>query len=129
MNNIWKKIFLNWEEITTKVKSISQNLDEKLSGGYKLSFFIEYLNWASYKTWDWDKLEIIEEKQEKKPKFKVWDYVVRENTNNWVSYIKIFEIWEIDWEVRYNPTIDCSNWFTEKRLRKPTGEELKKYFR
>lgn len=71
-----------------------------------------------------------EVKEEPKPKFKIWDYVVYEWKN--VEYIKIFLIKQ-SWEnFVYNST-PTADWYSvcyhESHLRKPTQEELEKYFR
>lgn len=124
-----KRIFLNWDEITSKVKSITKDINQidSITEEYGLIVFtIKYINWAFYITWHWDKVEIIEEKEEKKPKFKVWDYVIwnKKTGFGWDIYIEIHSIHNIDNEFAYN-----FEKFRENDLRLPTKEELKTYFK
>jgi hypothetical protein len=114
-----KRIFLNWNEITSKVISTIQNNTQTFNGEY-ISFIIKYTNWAIYITWEWDELKIIEE-QKSKPKFKVWDYVVHKDGD---CFMKIDTLSKIkDTKVyRYN-------WILESKLRLPTEEEISLYFR
>lgn len=74
-----------------------------------------------------EKWFIEEVKEEPKPKFKVWDYVVYESKNI-IRYIKIIEIRK-EWnDFLYNQTW-WWYYFWEECLRLPTQEELEKYFR
>ena len=74
------------------------------------------INWVDY----W----LVPKKQEDKPKFQVWDYVVYEDTTyNRNYYLKIYEIIVFeDWSIHYN-------WYWEKWLRLPTEKELELYYR
>ena len=74
-------------------------------------------------------------KEQKKPKFKIWDYVVEpaKYNNLWNDeFLKIFSCMEIDGKYVYN--VDYwkhwyAIWLVEKELREPTEEELDLYFR
>lgn len=63
-------------------------------------------------------------KEELKPKFKVWDYVVAFKIWIFLKINSIFKNWL--WEYRYS---NWTNWYYENELRLPTEEELKIYFR
>lgn len=125
-----KKIFLNWDEITRKVKNITVNrhlISQSCVWGdkYKEVFEIDYINWAKYIEWDWDILKIIEENQEKKPKFKIWDLVVGKKRGGMRdNYTMIHSIFNIDWQFAYN-----FEKYREYDIRTPTEEELKTYFK
>ena len=72
------------------------------------------------------------EKVEESPKFKVGDYAVMEyRSNDDIEYIKIYSIWKEEWEFIYNiqNIKDYMISYTEEKLRKPTQEELEKYYR
>lgn len=91
---------------------------------------IDYLNKEDVE----DNPEWFEEvKEELKPKFKIWDYVVCESTSpRWSKikkYIKIIDIRiKSDNYIEYNR--DSALWYySEHELRLPTEEELEKYFR
>lgn len=130
-----KKVFLNGKEITEGVKSIEMEsqlaiLSARFSWEHISEFTISYINWGTYKAWDWDEIKIVEIKKPKpKPKFKIWDYAVHE-APSWISYIKIFSItlgwWGSD-KFQYNK--DWCLYTSQDSLRKPTKEELKLYFR
>lgn len=63
------------------------------------------------------------------PKFKIWDYAVSTNHKDSPFYIKLVDIRELrETYYVYNST-SYGDYFEEKNLRKPTEEELKKYFR
>ena len=66
------------------------------------------------------------EKVEESPKYKIWDYAVRRHNSAWeIEFIKIINIrvnCDDENETEYNYT-------TAEYLRKPTQEELEKYYR
>lgn len=66
-----------------------------------------------------------EVKEEPKPKFKIWDYVVHKN---WKRFIKIVDI-KITGDNYFMYNYDDIWYYEDNELRKPTQEELKKYFR
>ncbi len=75
--------------------------------------------------WDW-----FEEIKELKPKFKVWDYVVKDDRvkcKDWLTW-KIYYI-KIN-TIRFDEYLKCFlyNGYKEEELRSPTKEELEKYF-
>lgn len=112
---------------------------------YKIKQNYYCVEWSIRKAWDefeWDENHLfilhllniwfIEEVKEDSPKFKVWDYAVFD-LDKWHAYIKITEI-RIEWSpftkniIKYNR--DSTWWYYEEsELRKPTSEELEKYFR
>ncbi len=66
---------------------------------------------------------VEEVEKEEKPEFKVWDYAVyREN-----EFILITRVLLLEWKVYYNPL--GNDYLQRNSLRKPTPEELEKYFR
>lgn len=54
--------------------------------------------------------------------FKIWDPYVYEGSWNEFRYGKVFSLGMVDWEFRYDGHL-------AKYIRKPTDEELEKYFR
>lgn len=78
-------------------------------------------------TWMMSNPEYFEEIKEILPKFKIGDYAV--TTAYSTRYIKIFSL-EIkkDWETIYNEETIDGGYYTDSLLRKPTQEELSKYF-
>lgn len=77
--------------------------------------------------WIWYE-EILEEP---KHKFKVWDYVVKDDRfkcKDWLTW-KIYYI-KINY-IRFDEYLKCFlyNSYKEEELRSPTKEELEKYFR
>lgn len=92
------------------------------------------LDWDLYVQNNWLKISIkelikqwyIKEVEKQEPKFRIWDYAV--DINNWFM-LKIFSI-DIEKEM-YNIVYTGQGyfWLDEDLIRKPTKEELKKYFR
>lgn len=79
-------------------------------------------------------LEFRENRNIKKPKFRIWDYVVepREYSNTRVDeFICINSIRFKYWNFLYNThyTYEGTSSLVEKELRLPTKEELKIYFK
>ena len=66
-----------------------------------------------------------EVKEEPKPKFKIWDYVVHKA---WKRFIKIIDI-KITEDNSFIYNYDSMWYYRDSELRKPTQEELEKYFR
>lgn len=89
---------------------------------------LHYFDDISFKVLLWEWFEEV--KEEPKPKFKIWDYVVYEWES--IEYIKIYNIKKSWTNFIYNQT-PTSYWFFicyyEANLRLPNKEELKKYFR
>lgn len=63
--------------------------------------------------------------------YKIWDYVVEEW--EWVNtYMKIFSIKVVKWDIRYNIVYSgqtMHTYYREKDLRRPTKDELLKFYR
>lgn len=79
-------------------------------------------NWEIY---CFNKWMFEEVREEPKPKFKVWDYVVHED---WKRFIKIIDI-KITEDNSFIYNHDGLWYYRDSELRKPTQEELEKYFR
>lgn len=129
---ILPKIFIRfgWEWEPTKQEAI----DEFIRLGYKYnktdwgwnvtsgimvtqSFWNEFFPWAT-ETWE-------EHFIEGRNKFKIWDHAVYEYDDQ----IDYFTITSIDVDTNDNSICYNNTYDYEKRLRKPTDEELTKYFK
>ena len=117
--------FTNWEEVEV---SDSWNFWNK-------AFYVwKKKNWkhiCEYESWIYTEWDYCKRKEELKPKYKVWSYVM-----DWmtplliVNYelVKTFSLWDI---YIYNKTND-KNWYScyqEINLREPTEKELELYFK
>lgn len=113
------------KEKTKKFLCIKDTIGFKKGEEIAMDSVYEKFQWVSYN-------EITEyfqeEKEEEKvlPRWKVWDYVVKEITDNSNLFIKIFSI---------SGYISDNCWFLynwvyiSSDFRNPTQEELKLYFR
>lgn len=108
----WTIFLYDWEEVFEE-----WDIEHPIGTHY----FDDY----SFKTLIWEWFEEV--KEEPKPKFKVWDYVVYKN---WKRFIKIIDI-KITSNSNYIKYNHDSGWwyYHEDELRLPTQEELEKYFR
>lgn len=128
---MYKKIYLNWKDITEEITDITVCSIPKPGTDYPY-ISLTYKNWWVYTLGKNDKLK----KEEFWPKFKIWDYVVEKshyNVQRVDEFIKIYSVRFFDWEFQYNITHLSPKWsynyLPEHYLRKPTQEELEKYFR
>ena len=125
-----RKIFLNWKEITSEVLRVEE--DKTILGRFlnwrvvqRNSITIHYKTWWMYIVWEKDKFKATDDI--KKPKYKIWDYVVWKYFEDTI-YVKITSIKKDGEKFIYN--IDVSwDYFHEDTLRLPTKEELNLYFR
>jgi hypothetical protein len=113
-----------WQEVYVSDKSIEDAKENKVKRIYVCRDW-EYIVRNEYKIYDWYLYAVPVEEVEEEIEFKIWDKYCLIHTDNTLSYWIIDFLHNEGWKINYSWAI--RPWL--ERLRKPTPEELEKYFR